>query len=148
MTYWLVVLPSIAFVNITGQVIDMAKPPQTAALLKAFNLCWAGMIIAVTAVVNFSLSAATAVLLGISLSVVPSTRPNSLVKLFAIGFLVALTPQGMMALLSLIIDQNSLLYWVRSVIWDYEVVGSYFVPFVWMVYFPLVLQGILSCILA
>ena len=142
------VLPSIAFVNITGQVIDMAKPPQTAALLKAFNLCWAGMIIAVTAVVNFSLSAATAVLLGISLSVVPSTRPNSLVKLFAIGFLVALTPQGMMALLSLIIDQNSLLYWVRSVIWDYEVVGSYFVPFVWMVYFPLVLQGILSCILA
>jgi len=143
-----VVLPSIAFVNITGQVIDMAKPPQTAALLKAFNLCWAGMIIAVTAVVNFSLSAATAVLLGISLSVVPSTRPNSLVKLFAIGFLVALTPQGMMALLSLIIDQNSLLYWVRSVIWDYEVVGSYFVPFVWMVYFPLVLQGILSCILA
>jgi len=106
------------------------------------------MIIAVTAVVNFSLSAATAVLLGISLSVVPSTRPNSLVKLFAVGFLVTLTPQGIMALSSRIIGYNNLLLWARSAIWDYEVVGSYFVPFVWMVYLPLVLQGILSCILA
>ena len=136
------------FTNIIGQVVDLAKPPQTAALLKAFNLCWAGMIIAVTAVVNFSLSAVTAVLLGISLSVVPSTRPNSLVKLLAVGFLVALTPQGMMALFSGIIGYSSLVHWAQSAIWDYEVVGSYFVPFVWMVYFPLVLQGILSCILA
>ena len=106
------------------------------------------MIIAVTAVVNFSLSAVTAVLLGISLSVVPSTRPNSLAKLLAVGFLVALTPQGMMALFSRIIGYSSLVHWAQSAIWDYEVVGSYFVPFVWMVYFPLVLQGILSCILA
>jgi len=148
LSYCLVVLPPIAFINITGQVVDLAKPPQTAALLKAFNLCWAGMIIAVTAVVNFSLSAATAMLLGISLSVVPSTRSDPLVKLFAVGCLVALTPQGMMALLSRIIGFNSVLHWARSVIWDYEVVGSYFVPFVWMVYLPLVLQGILSCILA
>jgi glycosylphosphatidylinositol transamidase len=147
-SYWLVALPPIAFVNITGQVLDIAKPPQTATLLKAFNLCWAGMIIAVTAVVNFSLSAATAVLLGISLSVVPATRPSSLMKLFAVGFLVALTPQGMMAIVSRIMGYNSLLYWARSAIWDYEVVGSYFVPFVWMVYLPLVLQGILACILA
>jgi glycosylphosphatidylinositol transamidase len=148
LSYWLVVLPSVTFINITGQVVDLAKPPQTAALLKAFNLCWAGMIIAVTAVVNFSLSAATAVLLGISLSVVPSIRPNSLVKLFTVAFLVALTPQGMMALLSHIIGYHNVLHWARSVISDYEVVGSYFVPFVWMVYLPLVLQGMLSCILA
>jgi glycosylphosphatidylinositol transamidase len=100
------------------------------------------------AVVNFSLSAATAVLLGISLSVVPSTRPNSVVKLFAVGLLVALTPQGIMAILSRIIGYNNLLHWTQSAIWDYEVVGSYFVPFVWVVYLPLVLQGILSCILA
>ena len=148
MAYWMVVIPTIAFINITGQVVDLAKPPQTAALLKAFNLCWAGMIIAVTAVVNFSLSAATAVLLGICLSVVPSTRSNSLLKLFAVGFLVALTPQGMVALLARIVGFNTVLHWAQSVIWDYEVVGSYFVPFVWMVYLPLVLQGILSCILA
>ena len=87
-------------------------------------------------------------LLGISLSVVPATRSNSLAKLLGVGILAALTPQGMMALLSRIIGFNSLLHWARSVIWDYEVVGSYFVPFVWMVYLPLVLQGILSCILA
>ena len=148
MSFWLVVVPSIAFTNITGQVVEMAKPPQTAALLKAFNLCWAGMIIAVTAVVNFSLSAATAVLLGISLSIVPSTRRHSAVKLLAVGLLVALTPQGIMALLSYIIGYDALLHWARSAIWDYEVVGSYFVPFVWVVYLPLVLQGILSCILA
>lgn len=148
MSYWLVVIPLIAFVNVTGQVVDLSKPPQTAALLKAFNLCWAGMIIAVTAVVNFSLSAMTAMLLGISLSVVPATRSNSLAKLVAVGFLAALTPQGMMALLSRIIGFSSVLHWTRSVIWDYEVVGSYFVPFVWMVYLPLVLQGVLSCILA
>lgn len=147
MSYWLVVVPSVAFINITGQVIDLAKPPQTAALLKAFNLCWAGMIIAVTAVVNFSLSATTAVLLGISLSVVPSTRPTSMAKLFAVGLLVALTPQGIMAILSRIIGSNSVLHWARSAIWDYEVIGCYFVPFVWIVYLPLVLQGILSCIL-
>ena len=148
MSYWLVVLPSVAFTNIAGQVVDMAKPPQTAALLKAFTLCWAGMIIAVTSVINFSLSATTAVLLGISLSIVPATRPRPGVKLFAVGLLVALTPQGMMALFSRIIGHDGLLHWARSAIWDYEVVGSYFVPFVWMVYLPLVLQGILSCILA
>lgn len=126
----------------------MAKPPQTAALLKAFNLCWAGMIIAVTAVVNFSLSATTAVLLGISLSIVPSTRPTPMAKLFAAGLLAALTPQGIMVIFSGLIGYNSILHWAQSAIWDYEVVGCYFVPFVWVVYLPLVLQGILSCILA
>jgi glycosylphosphatidylinositol transamidase len=141
-------LMSLILTNIIVQVVDMAKPPQIAALLKAFNLCWAGMIIAVTAVVNFSLSAATSVLLGISLSVVPSTRPNSVVRLLAVGLLVVLTPQGIMALLSRITAYESLLYWVRSAVWDYEVIGSYFVPFVWMVYFPLVLQGIIACIIA
>lgn len=148
MSYWLVVLPSVAFTNITGQVIDMAKPPQTAALLKAFNLCWAGMIIAVTAVVNFSLSATTAVLLGVSLSIVPSTRPTPIAKLFAVGLLAALTPQGMIAILSRLVGYDSILHWARSAVWDYEVVGCYFVPFVWVVYLPLVLQGMLSCILA
>jgi GPI-anchor transamidase subunit GAA1 len=106
------------------------------------------MIIAVTAVVNFSLSAVVAVLLGISLSIVPSTPSNPVVKLLAVGLLVAVTPQGIMALLSHIIGYDGLLHWARSTIWSYEVVGSYFVPFVWMVYLPLLMQGILSCILA
>lgn len=123
-------------------------------LLKSFNLCLAGAIIAVTAVSNFSLSAALAVLLGLPLSLTPVDNNQSLGKatdlrqkwkkwIFAF-FLGYLTPQGLLVNASRFLGDEQVLTWVQKILWEQDVLGSWFCHFVWTLYTPLIWQALIA----
>ncbi|KAF9052907.1 Gaa1-like protein [Panaeolus papilionaceus] len=110
--------------------------PQQAPLsltLKALNLCFASTVISIIAVLNFSLSASLAIVLGIPLSVSLPDCPT------LIRFLQYLT--------YILLSMGWLLYTTDSVqwaIWNWQVLGVWFAPFVCIVYVPLVLQAAIS----
>ena len=116
------------------------QPSRTMAapstLLKGLNLCFASTIISITTVLNFSLAASLAILLGIPLSLSspshnPFIRLTKYIAYILLGF-------GW-----LVVGQEEM----RQAIWDWEVLGVWFAPFVCLVYAPLVLQGSLVCLL-
>ncbi|KAH7913759.1 Gaa1-like protein [Hygrophoropsis aurantiaca] len=114
------------------------QPSSTAApvwmVLKSFNLCFASTIISITSLLNFSLAAALAVTLGLPLTLAsPSSIASPpLIKyafycILATGWL-ALCPRE-----------------VADAIWNWEVLGVWFGPFVCIIYVPLVIQASLVC---
>ncbi|KAF7294771.1 hypothetical protein MIND_01014700 [Mycena indigotica] len=113
--------------------------PHTVApmsqLLKALNLCFASTVISITTVVNFSLAATLAILLGIPLTV---SLSSSLLPL-------RLGQYG--AYLSLALGWLSAQEEIRSALWDWQILGVWFAPFVCIVYTPLVLQAAIACLL-
>ncbi|KAI8998654.1 Gaa1-domain-containing protein [Trametes punicea] len=118
-----------------------AIPPShapVASVLKAFNLCFASALVSITSVLNFSLAAALAVLMGLPLSLAsPSASSSFSVRVtkyaayctLALGWL-ALCPEE-----------------TRKALWNWEVLRVWFAPFVCVVYVPLVLQAALVCLL-
>lgn len=92
-------------------------------LLRAFNLCFASTIISVTSLLNFSLAAAMAVLLGVPLTV---------------GCINSKLQRG--ALLPLV-------WWavhgskVEELLWDWNVLGVWTAPFAYFVVLPLCFQA-------
>ncbi|ETW86085.1 hypothetical protein HETIRDRAFT_380329 [Heterobasidion irregulare TC 32-1] len=103
-------------------------------LLKSLLLCFASTIVSITSVVNFSLAAFLAVLLGVPLSLAASISSSLHVRLSAYSVYVAL------ALGWLTVWEE-----VRQAVWHWEVLGVWFAPFMCVVYVPLVLQaGIVS----
>ena len=105
-------------------------------VLKAFNLCFTSAVISITSLLNFSLAATLAVYMGIPLSTA-SSSPSPLGRLaryaahttLALGWLVFCPEETQKAL------------------WNLEVLGVWFAPFVCVVYVPLVLQSALVCLL-
>ncbi|KAK7693461.1 hypothetical protein QCA50_003029 [Cerrena zonata] len=104
-----------------------------ASILKAANLCLASTVISVTSVLNFSLAAVLAVLLGVPLSY--SSYKSALpAKIGRYAIYVGL------GLGWLFCEKE-----VQRAIWNWEILGVWFAPFVCVVYTPLVLQaGIVS----
>jgi GPI-anchor transamidase subunit GAA1 len=102
-------------------------------LLKATNMCLSSTLISVTSVLNFSLAALLAVVLGIPLSLASPSRslPSRIAKcafytMLAFGWLV--------------LEEE-----VKQAMWDWQVLGVWFAPLVCLVYVPFVLQaGIVS----
>ena len=113
-----------------------SSPEQSApivGILKAANLCLASTVISVTSVLNFSLAAVLAVLLGVSLSY--STYKSALPA--KLGRYVIYVGLG---LGWLFLEKE-----VQTAIWNWEILGVWFAPFVCVVYTPLVMQaGIVS----
>jgi GPI-anchor transamidase subunit GAA1 len=112
---------------------------QTAPLsrvLNALNLCLASTVISITTVLNFSLAATLAAILGLSLSF--ASPPQR--------FLVGLGKYSAFVWLGF-----GWLLWApeetRKAIWHWEVLGVWFAPFVCIVYAPLVLQAGVACLL-
>lgn len=127
--------------------VVMARPPPShpaqvaslSSLIKSLNLCLASTVISITSVLNFSLAATLAVLLGLPLSLAsPSSGPSAavtrLVKYLAyvaLGFgWIAWAPGE-----------------TARAIWNWEVLGVWFAPFICIVYAPLVLQAGIVCLL-
>ncbi|KAL0946673.1 hypothetical protein HGRIS_012862 [Hohenbuehelia grisea] len=114
-------------------------PPSVAplaTLLKALNLCFASTVISTTTVLNFSLAAVLAVLLGIPLSIASPSRslPIKIGKyscyvIAAFGWMV-LTPAE-----------------TSNAFWNWDILGVWFAPFVCLVYAPLMLQAGIVCLL-
>lgn len=99
-------------------------------LLRSFNLCFASAVVSATSVLNFSLAAVLAFLLGIPLSFSgPTDDALTSVTLRLAYLLLAIfwfTPAWN------VMDQA---------MWDWEVLGGYFAPFICIIYVPIVWQA-------
>jgi GPI-anchor transamidase subunit GAA1 len=117
---------------VSPTVATKVAPPSL--LLNALNLCFASAVISVTTVLNFSLAATLAVLLGLPLSLAyrPRRMETRLFKyacyvVLAVGWIVMAPGEA------------------RRAIWDWDVLRGSFAPFICIVYVPLVMQaGIVS----
>ncbi|KAI6118846.1 Gaa1-like protein [Pisolithus croceorrhizus] len=100
-------------------------------LLKSFNLCLASIVISITSLLNFSLAAMLSITLAVPLMYSCSRSSSlpivSLAKYAACSFLA----WGWLFLL----DE------VKQAIWNWEVLGIWFAPFICIVYGPLVTQA-------
>ncbi|KAF7304974.1 hypothetical protein MKEN_01212100 [Mycena kentingensis (nom. inval.)] len=114
---------------------DQQTTAPTKDLLKALNLCFASTVISITTVVNFSLAMSLAILLGIPLSL----SAASPVLPLRIGRYVVFAA---LALGWLFATEE-----IRRSLWDWEILGVWFAPFVCIVYTPLVLQAATVCLL-
>ncbi|EGN93257.1 hypothetical protein SERLA73DRAFT_172176 [Serpula lacrymans var. lacrymans S7.3] len=103
------------------------------SVLKALNLCFASTVISITCVLNFSLATMVAVLLGIPLIIAaPSSTVATGCLKYAAYCLLAL---GWVLVAPI----------TRDAIWNWEVLGVWFAPFMCIVFAPLVLQaGVIS----
>jgi len=117
-------------------------PPETAPftmLLQSFNLCLASTIISITSLLNFSLAATLAVTLGVPLicSRIASRPSRTSTSLFSKpSRLVVYAVYWLLASGWLLLPQE-----VERAVWNWEVLGVWFAPFVCIVYAPLVMQA-------
>ncbi|KAJ7047009.1 Gaa1-like protein [Mycena alexandri] len=114
---------------------DASRAAPISQLLKALNLCFASTVISIITVVNFSLAMSLAILLGIPLSISSPSKTLSL-RLAKFAPYIGLA-------LGWICASDEL----RKALWDWEILGVWFAPFVCIVYTPLVLQAGLVCLL-
>ncbi|KAJ7775068.1 Gaa1-like protein [Mycena metata] len=114
---------------------DASRAAPISQLLKALNLCFASTVISIITVVNFSLAMSLAILLGIPLSV---SSPSKILPI-RLGKFATYTGLA----LGWIFASEEL----RKALWDWEILGVWFAPFVCIVYTPLVLQAGLVCLL-
>ena len=113
------------------------QPPTVAplsSLVKALNLCLASTVISITSVLNFSLAATLAVLLGLPLTLASSSPDSS--------------SQGVTRFVRYLAYIALGLGWIvwapeetAKAIWNWEILGVWFAPFTCIVYAPLVLQA-------
>ncbi|KAJ3787413.1 Gaa1-like protein [Lentinula aff. detonsa] len=115
--------------NITDNVAPLSL------VLKAFNLCLSSTVISIISVLNFSLAACLAVALGIPLSVTSSSSNG------ATG-MVRYTMYIVLGFGWLFLDETR-----KQMIWDWDILGVWLLPFLCVVYYPLSLQAALVCII-
>ncbi|KIM87206.1 hypothetical protein PILCRDRAFT_815682 [Piloderma croceum F 1598] len=145
--YWTVLSPLLLFVVSAGPLgAVLATSPTTApttaplsSLVKSLNLCLASTVISITSVLNFSLAATLAVLLGLPLTLAspsPMSSSGTLTRFIkymtyiALGFGWIVWAPGETA----------------KAVWNWEILGVWFAPFTCIVYAPLVLQAGLVCL--
>jgi len=114
---------------------DTKTTAPISQLLKALNLCFASTVISITTVVNFSLAMSLAILLGIPLSI---SSPSQNLPLRLVKF----TPYLGLGLGWIFAHEE-----LRKALWNWEILGVWFAPFVCIVYTPLVVQAGLVCLL-
>ncbi|KAL4067915.1 Gaa1-like protein, partial [Scleroderma citrinum] len=124
------VLPAASLLLPTGS--PDAAPFAT--LLKSFNLCLASTVISITSLLNFSLAAMLAIALGIPLIYSSSLSPS-------LRFGKAMGLAKYVAYTHLAWGWLFLPGEVKHAVWNWEVLGIWFAPFVCMVYAPLVTQA-------
>ncbi|KAF8623453.1 hypothetical protein AX15_006239 [Amanita polypyramis BW_CC] len=123
-------------VPIAGQFSD---DKTCSSVLKSFNLCLASTVVSITAVLNFSLASALALLLGVPLSISsPSGPAVSLTKRIIKYIPYAVLGLGWLFLIPVEMKQA---------FWYWDVLSVWFAPFVCIVYMPLVIQAGLVCLL-
>ncbi|ESK94596.1 gpi-anchor transamidase [Moniliophthora roreri MCA 2997] len=136
---------TILYLTLFAGFLGVSKLPQStpapgvaplSIVLKALNLCFASTVVSVVAVLNFSLAATLAAVLGIPLAF--SFPSSSLVFKF--------TKFSVYATLGL--GWTTKLTYVQRLLWDWEVLGVWLLPFLCIVYTPLMLQAGLVCLLS
>ncbi|KZV99283.1 Gaa1-domain-containing protein [Exidia glandulosa HHB12029] len=100
-------------------------------VLHAFTLLSAGMVISIIAVLNFALAASLAAVLALPfVSVSPQSH-----RLFKIGLAALCAPA--------FVNPG----FAKNVVREYELLGGWFLPFVCVVYVPIVLQSWMAAVL-
>uniref|UniRef100_D8PVN0 Gaa1-domain-containing protein n=1 Tax=Schizophyllum commune (strain H4-8 / FGSC 9210) TaxID=578458 RepID=D8PVN0_SCHCM len=124
-------------------------------VLKSLNLCFASTVISVTAVLNFSLAALFAIVLGVPLIIVPAKNSPDLKDPSPSISSAATSTTARAASLRYI---TSLAYTLLATGWlflpqevvravrDWEVYSVWFAPVVCVVYLPLMMQAALACL--
>ncbi len=134
MTYPVLVAQTIQFPLLLYLATPKTSSPHTVApthkILKSINLFLASTVISITSLLNFSLAATLAVVLGVPLIF---SGPGNLRHLKAVGYCVLGT--GWLLLLR---EE------VHQALWNWEVLGVWFAPFVCIVYVPLVVQAAIA----
>lgn len=102
-------------------------------VLKSFNLCLASTVISITSVLNFSLAAALAILLGLPTIL---SGPGKAGHVRYAGY-------ALLGLGWLVLGGQE----VQQALWNWEVLGVWFAPFVCIVYTPLVIQAGIASVL-
>ena len=114
----------------------LAESAPLSMVLKAFNLCLTSAVISITSLLNFSLAATLAVLVGGPVTIASSSPLNP--TRFARYAASAVLALGWLAFYP---EETS------KALWNWEVLGVWLAPFVCVVYTPLVLQSALVCLL-
>ncbi|KAJ1309784.1 hypothetical protein OPQ81_006549 [Rhizoctonia solani] len=131
--------------------LNSPPPGETAPLsiiLKSFTLCLGGTVTALLSLLNFSLAVTTVFLLGAPLSYLPPVRSSKLRSFGAYCALMLLTPPLVGLSFGYFNGQAELVRVLRTAIWEWKVLGVWTLPFVTIVYLPLVWQALATCILA
>ncbi|PFH54211.1 hypothetical protein AMATHDRAFT_135962 [Amanita thiersii Skay4041] len=102
-------------------------------ILKSFNLSLASAIISITTILNFSLAAILAILLGIPLSICIPSSPTASLPTRVLRYI----PYALLGVGWLLFPSKQ----VEQALWHWEVLSVWFVPFVCIVYTPIVLQA-------
>ncbi|KAJ3775407.1 Gaa1-domain-containing protein [Lentinula raphanica] len=113
--------------------------PQNAAplslVLKAFNLCLSSTVISIITVLNFSLAACLAIAFGIPLSIACSSSHKAM----------GMSKYTLYLILGfgwVLIGETR-----KQMVWDWNILGVWLLPFLCVVYYPLSLQAGLVCII-
>ncbi|KAL1683647.1 Gaa1-like protein [Schizophyllum commune] len=122
-------------------------------VLKSLTLCFASTVISVTAVLNFSLAALFAIVLGVPLVLAPandSPSPQSpSPSVLSPATAPRAAPQRYAASLAYTLLATGWLFLPQEVVRavrDWEVYSVWFAPVVCVVYLPLVMQAALACL--
>ncbi|KIJ16768.1 hypothetical protein PAXINDRAFT_10481 [Paxillus involutus ATCC 200175] len=134
------IFPAVVLTLIPSHQPEAAPFPM---LLQSFNLCLASTVISITSLLNFSLAAMLAIILGIPLIRSRVSSPQQTPS--PPSHSTRLTPARCAAYAA-----YSMLAWgwiiflpseVEKAVWNWEVLGVWFAPFVCIVYAPLVVQA-------
>ncbi|KAL1717464.1 Gaa1-like protein [Schizophyllum commune] len=124
-------------------------------VLKSLTLCFASTVISVTAVLNFSLAAFFAIVLGVPLVLAPAndspqSQPlSSSSPSLATSTAVRAAPLRYAASLAYTLLATGWLFLPQEVVRavrDWEVYSVWFAPVVCVVYFPLMMQAAVACL--
>ncbi|KAF8343901.1 GPI transamidase component Gaa1 [Cantharellus anzutake] len=138
-------LPSIIGI-LHGPPSHAADKASISSVLHALTLCIAGTISCIISVLNFSFAACLVVLLGIPLSMIPRMTINSAGRILGTIFFMMLMPVPILLSTGFVCEAQTIKTVLR-LIWDWQVLESWFLPSVFCIYYPLVVQGCLAIIL-
>lgn len=124
-------------------------------VLKSLTLCFASTVISVTAVLNFSLAALFAIVLGVPLVLAPakdshdSKNPSPLPSGPQTSTAARAASLQYAASLAYTLLATGWLFLPQEVVrgvWDWEVYSVWFAPVVCVVYLPLMMQAAVACL--
>ncbi|KAF9165893.1 Glycosyl phosphatidyl inositol protein transamidase complex subunit [Actinomortierella ambigua] len=126
----------------------LPPPPAPApdwVLLKTFILAMAALEVTTLSALNFSLAVSIGVLIAVPYLMFQPTH-NHVLRILQLGTLMAMSPPGLVLWASYLLemDVSAILHWVLQ---GYEVMGTWLLPTICFVYWPLNLASIVMILL-
>ncbi|GBC03738.1 hypothetical protein RclHR1_00530013 [Rhizophagus clarus] len=116
---------------IPATLIQMQKPLSDWIVLKSFTLAFTAMIISCLSVLNFSLAVFTSLIVIIPFSLFRPTPKYKLLQYLQLLVLTMISPPGI-----LILSGTNIEEFLRWALMEYELFGSYLLPFICCLYWP------------